>query len=151
MRTRHTALTLLTAALLLTGTACSLETSPEPTKTIRPPTTATPPVKEPSAEDLAKAREAAGLPPKPDATVAAAYIAALNAIDPRIVKTGKEDQAISRGLNQCGSIKSAKDKSELPQQALDRFTIGTRLPDIATPATGTAILAAVHKNLCPTF
>ncbi|MEU3600896.1 hypothetical protein ABZ714_19555 [Streptomyces sp. NPDC006798] len=151
MRTRHTIPAALAAALLLTATACSTESKPEPTKTIKPPPTATPSAKEPSAEDLAKAREKAGLPPKPDATVAAAYIAALNAIDPRIVKPGKEDQAISRGLNQCRSIKSVKDKSTLPQQALGRFTVDTRLPDIATHTTGTAILAAVHKNLCPTF
>ncbi|MGW1278029.1 hypothetical protein ACWD4V_13895 [Streptomyces tsukubensis] len=108
-------------------------------------------MKTPSAADLEAAREAAGLPPKPDTKTAAAYLDALTAIDPRIIKPGKEDQAISRGINQCSSIKNVKDEAKLAQTALERFTIDTRLPDIANPTTGKAITKAVHKHLCPTF
>ncbi|MFE0270827.1 hypothetical protein ACFWZY_01605 [Streptomyces sp. NPDC058992] len=94
-----------------------------------------------------KAREAAGLPPEPDAATRRAFLDALNAIDPRIIKPGKEDQAVSRGLNQCSS--SSQDREQLVQQTLERFTVTTRLPEIATPETGGKILDAVHKHLCP--
>jgi len=105
-----------------------------------------------SQADRDKAREAAGLPPGPDEATATAYIQALNAIDPRIVKPGKDDRAVSRGLTQCGSIKaSPDDRDKLVQSTLGRFTIDTRLPDINTPDTGAKILDVVHKYLCPDF
>ncbi|GFH38898.1 hypothetical protein [Streptomyces pacificus] len=98
--------------------------------------------------DEDKAREAAGLPPEPDAATRQAFLDALNTIDPRIIKPGKEDQAVSRGLNQCSSS-SSKGREQIVQQALARFTVTTRLPEIATPETGEKILDAVHAHLCP--
>lgn len=118
------------------------------------PGSATPSSKEPSisAEDWAKGREAAGMAPRPDATTRRAYLDALNAIDPRIIKPNKEDQAVSRGLNQCDSIKNSPDgREELARVALIRFTVDTRLPEISTPETGEKITDAVHKHLCPDF
>ncbi|MGW0933756.1 hypothetical protein [Streptomyces sp. NPDC002666] len=97
------------------------------------------------------ARKAAGLPPEPSATARYAYLEALDAIDPRISKPGKDDQNVSRGLNQCGSIKTTKDRSRLITLTLERFTIDTRLPDINNEATGGKILDVVHKHLCPDF
>ena len=105
-----------------------------------------------STADRNKAREAAGLPPEPAPEARKAFLAALNKIDPRIIKPGKDDQAVSRGLNQCSSIKtSPDDRDKLVQQALERFTVTTRLPEIATPETGGKILDAVHKHICPDF
>ncbi|MER6147967.1 hypothetical protein [Streptomyces hirsutus] len=128
------------AVLALTLTACSSEK--EPAVDNKPSSI--------SAEDKAKAREAAGLPPEPDAAARKAFLDALNAIDPRIIKPGKDDQAVSRGLNQCSSIKSSPDdKEKLAQQALGRFTIDTRLPELNTPETGQKIVDAVRKHLCP--
>lgn len=137
MRTKLAAAA-LTAALLPLS-ACSSDDD----KATAP--TATPSV------DMASINAAAGLPPKPDATTAAAYISDLNAIDPRIVKPGKNDQAVSRGINQCGSIKTTKDRAKLIELTLDRFTITTRLPEISNPDTGGKVLDVVHKRLCPTF
>ncbi|WP_327376211.1 hypothetical protein OG393_21030 [Streptomyces sp. NBC_01216] len=131
------AATAITLALALT--ACGSKDEPAAPTTLSP-------------EARASARAAAGLPPEPDAQHRQAYLDALNAIDPRIIKPGKEDQAVSRGLNQCSSIKaSPDDRDKLIQSALGRFTVDTRFPEIATPKTGGQILDAVHKNLCPTF
>ncbi|MCZ4611917.1 hypothetical protein O3S80_50860 [Streptomyces sp. Lzd4kr] len=103
-------------------------------------------------EQRASIDAAVGLPPEPDATTRKAYLDALNAIDPRIAKPGKDDQTVSRGRNQCSSIKShPDDRDKLIELALDRFTISTRLPDISTPETGGKVLDAVHKHLCPDF
>ncbi|WP_432135857.1 hypothetical protein [Streptomyces sp. bgisy154] len=102
--------------------------------------------------DQEAAATAAGLPPDPDAATREAYLDALNAIDPRIAKPGKDDQTVSRGLTQCRSIKEhPNDKGKLAQLALERFTVTTRLPEISTPETGQKIVDAVHKHLCPTF
>ncbi|MGW6209243.1 hypothetical protein ACWF9B_37080 [Streptomyces sp. NPDC055089] len=97
------------------------------------------------------AREAAGLPPEPSATARYAYLEALDTIDPRISKPGTDERTVSRGLDQCGSIKTTKDRARLIQLTLERFTIGTRLPDINNEATGGKILDTVHKYLCPDF
>lgn len=137
--------TTITAALLLaTLTACGTE--PEADVSTDKPASSAPAL---SAEDRAAAREAAGLPPEPSPEARTAYLDALNAIDPRIIKPGKADQAVSRGLNQCSSIRPGRDRAELVQQTLERFTITTRFPDLATPETGEAILTAVQKHLCP--
>jgi hypothetical protein len=147
MRPRHIT-PAITTALLLALTACSSDTE-EAKPVDKPKASDTPSV---SAEDMAKAREAAGLPPEPTAEVRKAFLDALNAIDPRIIKPGKDDQAVSRGLNQCGAIKrTPDDREKLIQSTLGRFTIDTRLPEIATPETGGKILDAVHKHLCPDF
>lgn len=141
MRTRTTA-TVIAVGLLLTLTACGSSTE-EDTVDAAPTQSAL------SKADLDKAREAAGLPPEPDEATAAAYIDALNAIDPRIVKPGKDDQAVSRGLNQCSSIKTTKDRDKLIELTLSRFTIDSRLPDISNADTGGKVLDTVHKHLCP--
>ncbi|MFF3690710.1 hypothetical protein [Streptomyces sp. NPDC002187] len=151
MRTRTTATVIL---LTLTGlTAC---TSGETDGGLKPDpkASATTRIEAPAMSDKErdKAREAAGLPPEPEPAARQAFLDGLNAIDPRIIKPGKEDQAVSRGLNQCMFIKSyAKDRDKLVQSTLERFTVTTRLPEIATPETGGKILDAVHKHICPDF
>ncbi|MFE1735235.1 hypothetical protein ACFW6X_34710 [Streptomyces bacillaris] len=146
MRTRTTTL-LVSAVLLATLTAC--ETTPdEATPAAGPKASATPTLTD---EQRAEVREAAGFPDEPDAATAAEFIKALDAIDPRIAD-GKNDKAVSRGLNQCSSIKDfGKDQEKLSTLALGRFTIDTRLPELNSPETGTKINDAVHKHLCPDF
>lgn len=146
MRTRTTT-ALIAAALLATLTACGT-TPDEVTPAAGPKASATPTLTE---EQRAEVRDAAGLPDEPDAATAAEFIKALDAIDPRIAD-GKNDKAISRGLNQCSSIKRyPDDRDKLVKLALGRFTIDTRLPEIATPETGGKIVDAVRKHLCPDF
>ncbi|THA31779.1 hypothetical protein E6R18_15715 [Streptomyces sp. A1277] len=144
MNTRTTAVALIAVAMLATLTACDGDDDKAAAaKPSEAPTV--------SAADRDAAREAAGLPPEPTAEARTAYLDALNAIDTRIIKPGKEDQAVSRGLNQCGSIKTTKDRAKLIKLTLSRFTIDTRLPEISNEATGGKVLDAVHKNLCPDF
>ncbi|NML55682.1 hypothetical protein HHL19_36315 [Streptomyces sp. R302] len=140
------------AATVLLGlvlTACGTTPEPDPAAPVQGKPTTAPATLSPDAK--ASARSAAGLPPEPNAKTRTAFLDALNAIDPRIIKPGKEDQAVSRGINQCSSIKTTKDEVKLAQTALERFTVDTRLPDIATPGTGKAINKAVHTHLCPDF
>ncbi|MFE6070094.1 hypothetical protein [Streptomyces sp. NPDC056525] len=142
----------VTAVALLALTACGTADNPPATpsdKNGAEASTATPATLSPDAK--ASIRAAAGLPNDPEAKARQAYLDALNAIDPRIIKSGKEDQAVSSGINQCGSIKNVKDEAKLAQTALERFTVDTRLPDIANPVTGKAINKAVHTHLCPSF
>lgn len=95
------------------------------------------------------AREAAGLPSEPSATARYAYLEALDRIDPSISQPGKDDQTVSRGISQCGSIKTTKDRDKLIELTLGRFSIDMRLPDINNKVTGGKILDAVHEYLCP--
>ncbi|MFJ4869609.1 hypothetical protein [Streptomyces sp. NPDC088757] len=148
MRKNITAGLVATAALVLALTACGTTSKPERPATAPAPTTTEP---SPGPEARAGARAAAGLPPEPTATARQAYLDALNTIDTRIIKPGKEDQAVSRGINQCGSLKNTKDEDKLARTALERFTISSRLPDIATPETGKKITQAVRTHLCPDF
>lgn len=141
MRTRTTAAA-VAAGLLLTLTACGSGNDDKP---------AAAPSKTVSQADRDAARKAAGLPAEPIATARYAFLEALDAIDPRISKPGTDEQNVSRGLNQCGSIRTAKDEAELSALALERFTITSRFPEISNPETGKKIQDAVHKHLCPDF
>ncbi|MGW1180983.1 hypothetical protein ACWD7Y_03085 [Streptomyces drozdowiczii] len=138
----RTAAALLAAGLLAALTACGSSSEDKP---------AAPAGRTISEADRDAAREAAGLPPEPSAADRYAYLEALDEIDPRISKPGKDEQSLSRGINQCGSIKTTKDRAKLIELTLSRFTIDTRLPDINNEATGGKILDAVHKHLCPDF
>ncbi|MFF9147459.1 hypothetical protein ACF1BN_21640 [Streptomyces sp. NPDC014861] len=97
----------LACALTARGTAENPPASPPARQPASPSdkagaeaATASPTMLGPAAK--AAAREAAGLPPEPDAATAAAYIAALDAIDKDIVH-GEEEKAISRGLDTCST------------------------------------------------
>ncbi|WP_327162091.1 hypothetical protein [Streptomyces zaomyceticus] len=134
-------------------TASSSSPTPPPTATT--PTTTAPTQNPATTTAPAPSRTTdtpdSSIPPKPEAAARQAYLDALNAIDPRIIKPSKEDQAVSRGLNQCSSIRTIDEPAKLSALALDRFTITSRLPDIATPETGDAIVKAVRAHLCPDF
>ncbi|MFB6634869.1 hypothetical protein ACFCWY_33745 [Streptomyces sp. NPDC056362] len=163
MRTNLTTRLIAAAAITFTLTACGTTDNLPATPAAKPgaeaatesPSASVPGKTEATAtlspEAMASARAAAGLPPEPTAKARQAYLDALNAIDPRIIKPGKEDQAVSRGSNQCRTIKDSKDEAKNAQSALERFTVDTRLPEIATPETGKKINKAVHTYLCPDF
>ncbi|MFJ9078866.1 DUF732 domain-containing protein [Streptomyces sp. NPDC102278] len=101
----------------------------------------------PPGAELAAA--AAGIPPSPAPEQRAIYLAALNKIDPEIVN-GKDDKAISRGLNQCQSMKNEKDPTKRVESTNRRF-ISPDHPDGFGPTKAAFILAAVQTNLCPTY
>ncbi len=149
MRTHHT-LAIVTAAALLALTGCadadadhagmSDEGKPKPS--------ASTPASTPTADPEA-ARSAAGIPPSPAPAQRAIYLAALNKIDPEIVG-GNDDKAVSRGLNQCQSMKDEKDPTKRVESTNRRF-IGPNHPDGFGPTKAAFILAAVQTNLCPTY
>ncbi|MFE7119614.1 hypothetical protein ACFU99_29780 [Streptomyces sp. NPDC057654] len=87
----------------------------------------------------------AGIPPKPDAATQAQYIRALNAISSAIVN-GKEDRAVSRGRDTCGTIHSfPKDHAKQVDLTRQRFSGATQV----TTTQASQILTAVRTHLCP--
>ncbi|MGV9340579.1 hypothetical protein [Streptomyces sp. NPDC003688] len=144
MRTR-TIIAAATTALAVALTGCSLEARPESDAKASPSK-----ADGISAEDMAKAREAAGLPPEPTAAQAAALVRDLNAIDPDIVH-GKTEKALSRATNTCGTFKSFPgDRAKQIKQTTIRWSSPTH-PEGRTLPVAEKILDAVHKNLCPKF
>jgi hypothetical protein len=103
-----------------------------------------------SPDALASARAAAGLPPKPDAATAAAFIAALDAIDKDIVH-GKEEKALSRGADTCSTYKRYPDDTEKQVDQTNKRWSSPTHPDGHGLTIAKKILAASHKHLCPDF
>jgi hypothetical protein len=138
--------TIATVLLGLSLTACSSNESAPVAQTTVATTTTT---ANPAAQSAVASAEAEiGIPPKPDAAGADAYIAALTAIDPDIVH-GKPDKAVSRGRNQCSSIKdSPNDQAKLVRLTNTRFTSPDH-PDGFGEAKAGRILEAVRTHLCP--
>lgn len=133
------------AALMLTGCEEGSEGAADakPSK----PASSAPSV---SAEDRAKAREAAGLPESPAPADRAAYIDGLNAIDPDIVH-GEEDKAVSRGINACSGIKNFPgDRDKQVEMTGARFS-SPDSPEGRDAATAGKILDLAHKYICPDF
>jgi hypothetical protein len=91
----------------------------------------------------------AGIPPTPNPEAWRAYIAALKAIDPDIVH-GKEEKAVDRGRDQCGSVKDSNDQAKLVDLTNLRFTSPGH-PNGFGKAKATRILAAVRRYICPTY
>lgn len=103
-----------------------------------------------SESGKAAALEAAGIPPKPDEATAAAYIAELEAIDPKIVD-GKPERAIDRGRNQCSAVKNwPDDLTKQVEQAQKRFTAAGYSGGFGLEKSE-RIVAVVRKYLCPTY
>ncbi|WP_327302639.1 DUF732 domain-containing protein [Streptomyces sp. NBC_01298] len=150
---RHHVITALTGAALLALAGCGDSDAPAPGKSSGPAPASTVPSVDPSAgrpsADPSAARPDSGLPPSPAPAQRAAYLAALNAIDPEIVN-GKEDKAVSRGLDQCQSMKGEKDPAKRVAGANQRF-IGPNDPDGFGPVKSALIVAAAQANLCPTY
>lgn len=100
-----------------------------------------------TANDIAEAETAGGIPTEPDQATADAYIAALNAIDPRIVG-GDVEQAIDRGRDACSTITDAS--GQMPD--VDAVNLRFTSPDAPTgwsPEIAEQILTVVRQHLCP--
>lgn len=151
MRTHHTAAVLAAAATLLALTGCSAAVTSEPKPDDK--TTLSSPAAAPAATssiDPDAARVAAGLPPAPKGAQRQAFLDGLNAIDKDIVH-GKDDKAISRGIDTCGIYKRFPgDTAKQVEQTNKRWTSPTH-PEGHGLATATQILAVTHTTICPTF
>ncbi|MGW9385392.1 hypothetical protein [Streptomyces globisporus] len=133
----------LLAAALLALTACS----PEDDKTAPAPAASTPAAQEQPADDAdsgesSDAERAAGIPDAPTGADRAAYLAAIKAVDPRIVED--EEKAIDAGRNQCSSLTGGGDKVDW--LAAQRFGNDARP---LTDAQGKQLNAALRATLCP--
>ncbi|MGW4305088.1 hypothetical protein [Streptomyces californicus] len=139
---RTAALLAASAAALLALTACSPEeaqTAPAPEPTA--PTAQEQPADAESGKS-SDAEKAAGIPDAPTGADRAAYLAAIKAVDPRIVED--EEKAIDAGRNQCSSLASGGDKVDW--LAAQRFGTDARP---LTDAQGKALNAALRTTLCP--
>ncbi|MFI1380641.1 hypothetical protein [Embleya sp. NPDC020886] len=158
--TRHAAAATLAAAVLF-ATGCSGNGDDDKTNkvkaagpaTVTPDTPkasspAAPTTKAEAGTTAAAAPGAAVAVPKPDAATQAKYVADLDAIDPAIVN-GKADRAVSRGRDQCTSIKQwPGDDPKLIALVDQRFTTPNG-PMGAAKAK--LVLAVVRKHICPGF
>ncbi|MFE2129099.1 hypothetical protein [Streptomyces amritsarensis] len=146
MRTHQAALLSAAAALLtLVGCTGGPGADAEPTPAASTPTTpaGTGPGTGPGAT------QASGIPPEPTGEKRVIYLATLGGIDPEIVN-GQDDQAISRGRDQCGAMKDEKDPTKRVAQVEQRFT-GPNHPSGFGPTKSALILATVQANICPTY
>lgn len=149
MRTHHTAAAMLAAALLaLTGCAEG-DAAPASTSNEGKERPADAPAASRSVDPDA-VRAAVGLPPEPKGAQRQAFLDGLNAIDTDIVH-GKDDKAISRGIDTCGIYKRFPgDAATQVEQTRKRWTSPTH-PEGRSLATATKILDVAHKNICPDF
>lgn len=140
MRARHVAVAVV-AAVALAGCGSS-DATPEAAPTTPSGL---------SSEAIAKAEEAAGIPPEPDQKTADAYLAALRAIDPDIVGDKDPERIIDRGRDQCRTIKDwPNDEAKVLKFANARFT-SPEQPNGFGDAKAKKINEAVRKYLCPSY
>ncbi|WP_164720969.1 hypothetical protein [Streptomyces sp. W1SF4] len=153
MRTHHAITILATAGLLaLTGCSSSTTASPGPSASwVRDTGTAQPaPGASGASANPDAARSAAGLPAEPKGPQRKAFLDGLNAIDKDIVH-GKDDKAISRGIDTCAAIKAhTGDIPKQVEQTNQRWTSPTH-PEGHGEAKAAQILAVVHTTICPTY
>lgn len=101
-------------------------------------------------EELDAALEEMGYPPEADPATEAAYIDALDAIDPQIDKDDP-DSAVSRGRDTCRTIHDhPDDRAHQIDQTNQRFTHPEH-PDGWGPEIAEQILDVVREHLCPDF
>lgn len=142
--------TLTAVASLLLITACGSDddtaTAPPPIPTTAPPAAAAAPSAV-SPEQQASIMSAAGIPPKPDAATQAAYVAALNKIDPDIAH-GKTDKAVSRGRDTCRTMQDYPDRTKQVEVTQKRWTSPDH-PEGRSVTVAGKILDATREHLCP--
>ncbi|WP_412074676.1 hypothetical protein ACLF6K_00455 [Streptomyces xanthophaeus] len=150
MRTHHTIATLAAAGLLtLTGCSGAVTSKPKPDGKPISSASADAPAATQSVDPDA-ARAAAGLPAEPKGAQRKAFLDALNAIDKDIVH-GKDDKAISRGIDTCGAIKSFPgDITKQVEQTNKRWTSPTH-PEGHGQTKAAQILAVVQAAICPAY
>ncbi|MEF3114498.1 hypothetical protein [Streptomyces chrestomyceticus] len=143
MNRRITTAVLTVAIAAASLTACGNDDSSTNSKKAQP--TAAPSAPAAPQKPLAEAEAKVGIPPKPDAATQTKYIAALNAISPAIVG-GKEDRAVSRGRDTCGTVHAfPSDRAKQVNLTKQRFS-GSH--QVTTPEAE-KILATVTAHLCP--
>lgn len=151
MRTHHT-ITLLAAGALLALTGCAdpdADHAGMSDEGKASPSTSSSSAA-PRSVDPDAARAAAGLPAEPKGAQRQAFLDGLNAIDKDIVH-GKDDKAISRGIDTCGAIKSFPgDITKQVEQTNKRWTSPTH-PEGHGQTKAGQILAVVHTTICPTY
>ncbi|MFK0293518.1 hypothetical protein ACIQU6_23975 [Streptomyces sp. NPDC090442] len=138
---KRTAIALTTLALATSLAACS---SSDGVKTEKPPVRSTPAATASPGKAIQDVERDRGIPPRPDAATQAKYIRALNAISPAIVN-GKEDRAVSRGRDTCGTVHSfPNDHAKQVDITRQRFSGATEF----TASQAEQILTAVQTHLC---
>lgn len=149
MRIKTGLIATATLTLILALSACS--TTPEPDRSVTGPKAA------PTASEAAlspeareSARAAAGLPPEPSPLDRSAFLAFLDTIDPDIVH-GKEDKAISRGLDTCSLYKRFPGETAKQIAQTNKRWISPTHPDGHGLATAEKTLDAARKHLCRDF
>ncbi|MEU4266184.1 hypothetical protein ACYCCF_29975 [Streptomyces argenteolus] len=100
-------------------------------------------------EQRTAARQAAGLPAEPNPAQRQVYLESLNAIDTDIVH-GKDDKAVSRGINQCGTVKNSPDDHIKPIKTTNSRFTSPNHPDGHGTITAERILQVVRQSICPT-
>jgi hypothetical protein len=141
---KHHAITILATSGILALTSCSSDPALAKTGTAPAPAPAS------SSPNPDTARAAAGLPAEPRGAQRQAFLDGLNAIDKDIVH-GKDDKAISRGIDTCGTIKNfPKDQAKQADQTNKRWTSPTH-PEGHGLAKAAQILTVVHTTICPTY
>ncbi|MCF2533085.1 hypothetical protein [Yinghuangia soli] len=88
-----------------------------------------------------------GLPPLPDAETRAKYVAALEAVDPRIVGSDV-DGVVERGRTTCRSIAANMNHAKLITETKKKFA---RTGYIVGTAHAEAIVRAANTHLCPSY
>ncbi|ANZ20470.1 hypothetical protein SNOUR_36210 [Streptomyces noursei ATCC 11455] len=141
---KRTVMALTTLALAGALAACASSDGVK-VEDAKPPVLSTPAATASPDKAIQDAERDRGIPPKPDAATRAKYIRALEAISPAIVN-GKEDRAVSRGRDTCGTVHSfPKDHAKQVDITRQRFSGAREF----TTAQAEQILAAVRTHLCP--
>ncbi|GGX25213.1 DUF732 domain-containing protein [Streptomyces noursei] len=141
---KRTAIALTTLALAGVLAACGSSDGVK-VEDAKPPVLSTPAATASPDKVIQDVERDRGIPPKPDAATRAKYIRALEAISPAIVN-GKEDRAVSRGRDTCGTVHSfPKDHAKQVDMTRQRFSGAKEF----TAAQAEQILAAVRTHLCP--
>jgi len=144
------------AVLAAAGTAaCDIDQTPTAAPSASASATATPSTSAsapaPRSTSTSSAGALAGIPPKPSPQNRAAFLAALNRIDPDIIGDKDPDRIIGRGRDQCSSVKNRPDdQAYLIRTTNIRFTAPGH-PGGFGEAKAALILKAVRKYLCPTW
>ncbi|MFD7106104.1 hypothetical protein [Streptomyces celluloflavus] len=143
---KHRTATAISAVVIAAAslTACGGNSDSAPAKSPAPAAPSSAPTLD-ASKAIKDAEAKSGIPPKPDAATQETYIRALNTISPAIVN-GKEDRAVSRGRDTCGTIHSfPKDHAKQVHITQQRFSGATEF----STKQAEQILAAVQSNLCP--
>ncbi|MEV4672797.1 hypothetical protein AB0K34_14165 [Actinomadura sp. NPDC049382] len=154
MTARRRTVGLALAVLAAAGTAaCDSDQTPTASPSASTSATAapSPSASAPSPRSTSSAGALAGIPPKPSPQNRAAFLAALNRIDPDIIGDKDPDLIVDRGRNQCSSVKNRPDdQAYLIRTTNIRFTAPGH-PGGFGEAKAARILKAVRKYLCPTW